>query len=131
MPADSSTGTTEVPEVLARNIKERMEMIKSRPVDERFRRTRGSYLFDVEGVGTWQVALDNGRLSVTEGATTGDCVIHGEPAILVKVADGEQNLITACMQGRLDIEGDMALAQKLNSILPAPAKAEGGRGGAA
>ena len=111
MPADTDTTTPEVAEDLARRIRERMETIKSRKESERFRRVKGSYLFDVEGVGAWQVAVDGGRLSVTEGATTGDCIVRCEPGIFLKVAEGEQNLLTAYMQGRLEIEGDMALAQ--------------------
>ena len=129
MPADSNTQITEVGEDLARQVRERIESIKTRPLNPIFKHEKGSYLFDVEGVGAWKVALDQGKKTVTEGATEADCIIHSDADLFLKVAGGEQNLLTAFMQGRLEIEGDMALAQKLNSILPGPKQDAGGQGG--
>lgn len=129
MPADSNTQITEVDEDLARRVRERMESLKTSPLNPLFKNVKGSYLFDVEGVGAWKVALDHGKKTVTEGATEADCIIHSDADLILKVAGGDQNLLTAFMQGRLDVEGDMALAQKLNSVLPGPKQAAGGQGG--
>ena len=34
-----------------------------------------TYVFDVEGVGQWTVAVEDGTVSVTEGAGEADCTI--------------------------------------------------------
>jgi predicted lipid carrier protein YhbT len=131
MPADSSIGSAAVAQDQAREILERIDQIKHRPVDPRFGKFTGSYLFDVEGVGAWKIAFENGSKTVIDGAADAECVIHSDADLFLKIARGEQNLLTAFMQGRLDIEGDMALAQKLNSVLPSAKKDAESHGGAA
>ena len=48
-----------------------------------------TYVFDVEGVGQWTVAVDDGTVSVTEGAGEADCTIRASEETLVKIARGE------------------------------------------
>ena len=37
-----------------------------------------TYVFDVEGVGQWTVSVDDGTVTVTEGAGEADCTITRE-----------------------------------------------------
>lgn len=81
---------------------------------------RGSYRFDVEGVSSFRVDVDNGDITVTEGAAGGDCIIQCDEQDLVRIACGQQNLLTAVLQGRVRLEGDLVLAQRFHGILPGP-----------
>jgi putative sterol carrier protein len=75
-----------------------------------------TYVFDVEGAGQWTVAVDDGAVSVTEGAGEADCTISATEETLVKIAKGEANATTAYMTGKLKIKGDMGAALKLQKL---------------
>jgi len=77
---------------------------------------QNSYGFDVEGVGQWTVAVDDGIVSVTEGAGEADCTISASEETLTKIASGEANPTTAYMTGKLKISGDMGAALKLQKL---------------
>ena len=75
-----------------------------------------TYVFDVEDVGQWTVAVDDGTVTVTEGAAEADCTITASEETLVKIATGEANPTTAYMTGKLKIAGDMGAALKLQKL---------------
>lgn len=75
-----------------------------------------SYVFDIDGVGQWTVTVDDGKVSVSEGAGTADCTISESEETLVKIATGEANPTTAYMTGKLKIQGDMGAALKLQKL---------------
>ena len=75
-----------------------------------------TYVFDVEGAGPWTVAVNDGKVSVSEGASEADCTIAASEETLVKIAKGEANATTAYMTGKLKISGDMGAALKLQKL---------------
>jgi putative sterol carrier protein len=75
-----------------------------------------TYVFDVEDVGQWTVAVEDGTVSVSEGAGEADCTIRASEETLVKIANGEANATTAYMTGKLKIDGDMGAALKLQKL---------------
>lgn len=77
----------------------------------------GTYRFDVEGQTSVRLEVRDGRFTVSESAAPADCVIHADEADLARIASGEQNLITALLQGRVQVEGDLALAQKFHGFV--------------
>jgi putative sterol carrier protein len=77
---------------------------------------QNTYVFDVEGVGQWTVAVDDGTVTVTEGSGEADCTITATEETLVKIAKGEANPTTAYMTGKLKIQGDMGAALKLQKL---------------
>ena len=77
---------------------------------------QNTYVFDVDGVGQWTVAVDDGAVSVTEGAGEADCTISASEETLLKIASGEANPTTAYMTGKLKISGDMGAALKLQKL---------------
>ena len=77
---------------------------------------QNTYVFDVEGVGQWTVAVDDGKVSVSEGASEADCTLSASEDTLVKIAKGEANATTAYMTGKLKIKGDMGAALKLQKL---------------
>jgi putative sterol carrier protein len=75
-----------------------------------------SYVFDIEGAGTWTVKVADGAVSVVEGAGEADCTISTSEETFRKIAAGEQNPTTAYMTGKLKIKGDMGAAMKLQKL---------------
>ena len=75
-----------------------------------------SYVFDIEGAGTWTVRVADGGVTVDEGDTGGDCTISPSAETFVKVIRGEQNPTAAYMSGKLKIKGDMGAAMKLQKL---------------
>jgi putative sterol carrier protein len=75
-----------------------------------------TYVFDIEDVGQWTVAVDDGKVTVSEGAGEADCTLSASEDTLVKIAKGETNPTTAYMTGKLKIKGDMGAALKLQKL---------------
>ena len=77
----------------------------------------GTYRFDVEGQGSVRIEVRDGTVTISESTAPADCVIHADASDLPRIAAGEQNLITALMQGRVQVQGDFALAQKFHGFI--------------
>jgi putative sterol carrier protein len=75
-----------------------------------------SYLFDIEGAGTWLVTVDDGVISVAEGEGEADATISTNEENFAKIVAGELNPTTAYMTGKLKIKGDMGAAMKLQKL---------------
>ena len=83
-------------------------------------RTRGltaTYRFDVEGAGSWRVAVDDGAVSVSESDAAADCVIAVSEDTLLDIVSGRQSPTGALLMGRIRLEGDAALAMRLRDLL--------------
>jgi predicted lipid carrier protein YhbT len=83
------------------------------------RGVHGTYLFDIDKVGSWFVAVDDGAIHVEETKRDADCTISCDEPDFVDMVEGRRQLITAQMQGRVKIRGDMALAQKFHGLVSA------------
>jgi hypothetical protein len=104
-------------------------LVGSKRDQPRLRGVRGSYRFDVTNVGSWRADVADGVVTFSKSDKEADCVIASDADDFERIYSGQQNLITAAMQGRVGVEGDVALAQKLNAVLPGkegapPAKPE-------
>src|SRR6188472_4066103 len=74
-----------------------------------------SYLFEIEGAGTWKVDVADGKVSVTEGAGDADDTIRTSQETFCALASGEQNPTSAYLTGKLKVEGDMGAALMLQT----------------
>src|SRR5262249_24910997 len=83
------------------------------------RGVHGTYLFEIENVGSWFVAVEDGALDIEESRRDADCTISCDERDFVDIVEGRRNLITAQMQGRVKVRGDMALAQKFHGLVSA------------
>jgi len=77
---------------------------------------RNSFVFDVQGVGAWTVRVDDGTVTVSEGAEDADCTLSASEETFTRLVNGEQNPTTAYMTGKLKISGDMGAALKLQKL---------------
>jgi len=87
---------------------------------------QGSYKFDIIGQGVWNAQVHDGIAEVREGDVPTDCVIRCDNDDFVRIVAGEQNLLTAWMQGRVETEGDMALLQRFHGFIGAGERMSGG-----
>jgi putative sterol carrier protein len=92
------------------------ETLPSRVTPDRIEGMNNTYVFDIEGAGVWTVAVAEGAISVSEGASDADCTFSASEETFEKIASGEQNATTAYMTGKLKIKGDMGAAMKLQKI---------------
>lgn len=90
--------------------------LPSRIDPERLRGESGSYRFEVEGAGTWRIEIDDGAVSVSEDDGPADCVIRTSEETFERVVVGTQNPSLAFMTGKIQVEGDMGLALKLQKL---------------
>ena len=77
---------------------------------------RNSYVFDVDGAGTWTVRVEDGAVAVDEGAQDADTTISASEDTFRQIVAGEQNPTSAYMTGKLKIRGDMGAALKLQKL---------------
>lgn len=75
-----------------------------------------SYRFDIQGAGSWRVGIDDGEVAVVETTDPADCVIRMKEDVLLRLLRGEQNPTTAFMTGKIKVDGNMALALKLQQL---------------
>lgn len=75
-----------------------------------------SYVFEIDGAGTWKVDVKDGTVSVTEGGGDADATISASEDTFGQIASGDLNATTAYMTGKLKIKGDMGAAMKLQKL---------------
>ena len=96
--------------------REFFDTLESRVDASKMAGMNNSYLFEIEGAGTWKVDVADGKVSVTEGAGDADVTIRSSEETFSAIASGEQNPTTAYMTGKLKVEGDMGAALKLQKL---------------
>jgi len=98
------------------SVEEFFEGLPGRVSADRIAGMNNTYVFEIEGAGTWTVAIADGALTVSAGAGDGDCTISASAESFEKIVAGEQNATTAYMTGKLKIKGDMGAAMKLQKL---------------
>jgi putative sterol carrier protein len=101
---------------VAQTAREFFETLETRVDSGKTAGMNNSYLFDIDGAGTWKVDVANGQVSVTEGGDGADVTIRASEETFQAIASGEQNPTTAYMTGKLKVEGDMGAALKLQKL---------------
>ncbi len=101
---------------MAATAREFFESLESRVDAGKTAGMNNSYLFEIEGSGTWKVDVVDGNVSVTEGGGDADVTIRASEETFQAIASGEQNPTTAYMSGKLKVEGDMGAALKLQKL---------------
>jgi putative sterol carrier protein len=96
--------------------REFFETLESRVDPSKAAGMTASYLFDIDGEGSWHVDVDDGKVTVTEDGGDADCTISASAETFRKIANGEQNPTAAYMSGKLKVKGDMGQAMKLQKL---------------
>ena len=82
----------------------------------------GTYLFDIKDAGCWHVTVEDGRVKAKESNEPAQCGIECKEEDFMPIVEGRQSLVTAWMQGRVKVTGDVALAQKFHGFVRATAQ---------
>jgi putative sterol carrier protein len=98
------------------SVQEFFETLPGRVDPERIAGMNNTYVFDIEGAGTWRVAIADGAIEVTEGGGDADTTFTASAESFEKIVSGEQNPTTAYMTGKLKVKGDMGAAMKLQKL---------------
>ena len=75
-----------------------------------------SYVFEIDGAGTWRVDVDDGTVKVAEAGGDADATIAASEETFQQIASGDLNATTAYMTGKLKVRGDMGAAMKLSRL---------------
>ena len=102
---------------MAETVREFFEQLPQRAPSSRTAGVTSSYLFEIDGAGTWKVDVDGGTVSVTEGGAGADVTIATSEETFQRLVAGEINPIAAYMQKKIKVSGDMGAAMKLQKIL--------------
>jgi putative sterol carrier protein len=99
------------------SVQEFFETLEGRVDATRTAGMTNTYVFDIDGAGQWTVAVDDGRVSVTEGASAdADCTITSSAENFERIVARELNPTSAFMTGKLKVKGDMGAAMKLQKL---------------
>ncbi|MEV4820955.1 SCP2 sterol-binding domain-containing protein [Micromonospora sp. NPDC049275] len=93
-------------------------------------KTSGTVRFDLhEGAQTrhWLVAIDHGRLDVTQEDREADTVIGASPALFDDIATGREHGLAALLRGDMTVTGDARLVVQVERIFPGSPDALGPR----
>jgi len=101
----------------AQSAREFFEGAESRIDPTRTRGFRASYRFDVEGAGSWQVEVDDGKVRIEESDAPADCVVRASEATFLRIVNREASPMTAFLTGKVRVEGDMGLLLKVREFL--------------
>jgi putative sterol carrier protein len=102
--------------VASQSPREFFESLESRADSSKAAGLTASYLFDIDGSGSWKVDVDDGKVKVTEGGGDADTTISASEETFMKIVRGEQNPTSAYMMGKLKVRGDMGQAMKLQKL---------------
>jgi putative sterol carrier protein len=101
---------------LTGSVKDFFDSLAERANGSRAADLNASYVFVVDGAGTWTVAFADGKASVSEGDHGGDCTLTTSEKTFRRILDGDQNPLTAYMTGKLKVSGDVGVAMKLKDV---------------
>jgi putative sterol carrier protein len=101
---------------MATSAREFFEGLESRIDPAKTAGMTNSYVFEIDGAGTWKVDVQDGKVSVTEGGGDADATISASDETFSQIASGDTNATTAYMTGKLKVKGDMGAAMKLQKL---------------
>jgi putative sterol carrier protein len=101
---------------MAETVQEFFQNLESRADPAKTAGMTSSYVFDIDGAGQWRVEVDDGKVTVADGAGDADAVISTSKETFEKIIAGEQNPTSAYMTGKLKVKGDMGAAMKLQKL---------------
>jgi len=104
---------------------EYFEKIEDRFIADGAKGVSATYVWELtgDGGGTWTAQIENGTITISEGAADKPNVTYNMGADdYVKMVNGELNGTKAVMTRKLKVTGSILMAKKMNKFLP-PRKA--------
>lgn len=107
-------------EIVTDSIATFFEGIAARGKDPQLQSIKGTCRFDIPGVGSWYLTINNGALEVNESKDDADLVITCEPQDFRQIMVGEEHPFIAGLQGKLAIAGKTFLFPLVQRFFPPP-----------
>jgi putative sterol carrier protein len=101
---------------MADSVQEFFDGLAGRVDESKTAGMNNSYFFDIDGAGKWVVAVEDGKVTVSEGEGEADTTITTTEENFLSITRGELNPTSAYMTGKLKIKGDMGAAMKLQKL---------------
>lgn len=96
--------------------REFFEQLPARVDPSRTAGMNNSYLFEIDGAGTWKVDVNDGGVDVTEGGEGADVTIAATEETFERIVSGDLNPTSAYMTGKIKVKGDIGAAMKLQKL---------------
>ncbi len=80
----------------------------------------GTVQWDIDGEGQWNVVINKGNITVSRGAMAAASTLSCSKDCFLALAKGVQNPLTAFLQGKLAIDGNIGLAQVFQRVFENP-----------
>jgi predicted lipid carrier protein YhbT len=94
------------------------ERLATRGYEPLLHSVSGTIHSDIQDAGSWFVIVNNGSLTVSRDADQADCVIACRREDFERMVVGKQNPMTLFLQGKLNITGNLVLAQMFQRLFP-------------
>ena len=94
------------------------ERLAKREYEPLLHSVSGTIRTDIEDVGSWFVVVNKGSLTVSRDMTGADCVVVCSREDFERMVVGKQNPMTLFMQGRMQLAGNIVLAQMFQRLFP-------------
>ena len=101
---------------MAESAREFFETLEGRIDPSKTAGMTNSYVFEIDGSGTWKVDVDDGTVKVAEGGGDADATIAASEETFQQIASGDLNATNAYMTGKLKVRGDMGAAMTLSRL---------------
>ena len=75
----------------------------------------------------WLLAIDHGRLSVSQDDREADTVVGTSPALFEDIVSGREHGLAALFRGDMTVAGDARLVVQVERIFPGPPDSRGPR----
>lgn len=102
---------------MAQSAQEIFELFRGLQYELSLRHVRGTYLFKIEQVGNWYMSVDHGAISLADQQREAQCTFSFTEHDFIDIVEGRRNLLTAVLQGRVQVSGDLALAQSFQHFV--------------
>ncbi|WBB79551.1 SCP2 sterol-binding domain-containing protein [Micromonospora sp. WMMD882] len=106
------------------------EELNRRGFEPTLAKTSGTLRIDLnEGARTthWLLAIDRGRLRVSQEDREADTVVAVDPGLFEKIVTGRENGLAALLRGDMTITGNARLLVQVERVFPGPPDARGPR----
>ena len=103
---------------MAENVQEFFTALATRRYEPLLHSVSGIVQWNIEGEGHWNVVITKGAITINRDAIVPDSLIACSKDTFLSLMKGVQNPLTAFLQGKLAIEGNIGLAQVFQRIFP-------------
>jgi len=103
-------------ETMSERVQEFFTALATRRYEPLLHSVSGTVQWIIEGKGYWNVVITKGAITVSRDTMVPDSVMSCSEDTFLALAKGVQNPLTAFLQGKLALQGNIALAQVFQRI---------------